>query len=99
MTRPTKHSFQALAAPPLDAIEYLRPIILGMDDYEARDHWASIETFVAIGLRIMAKTNPSKIRSEAMTVELSTLISPNLPTGEATDSSMGEFDALSNKEK
>jgi hypothetical protein len=29
-----------------------------------------IETFVAIALRVMAKTNPSKIRSEAMNVEL-----------------------------
>jgi hypothetical protein len=29
-----------------------------------------IETFAAIALRVMRKTNPSKIRSEAMTVEI-----------------------------
>lgn len=30
----------------------------------------ALETFAAIALRIMAKTNPSKVRSEAMSVEI-----------------------------
>jgi hypothetical protein len=31
------------------------------------DAWSGIETFVNIALRVFAKTNPSKIRSEALT--------------------------------
>jgi hypothetical protein len=31
------------------------------------DAWTGIETFVAVALRVFAKTNPSKIRSEALT--------------------------------
>jgi hypothetical protein len=31
------------------------------------DAWTGIETFVTIALRVFAKTNPSKIRSEALT--------------------------------
>jgi len=34
----------------------------------------TVETFCAVALRVFAKTNPSKIRSEAVTVELSTLV-------------------------
>ena len=30
----------------------------------------SVETFCAVALRIMHKTNPSKVRSEAMTLEI-----------------------------
>ena len=30
----------------------------------------AVETFCAIALRVMAKTNPSKVRSEARTVEI-----------------------------
>lgn len=32
--------------------------------------WAEIETFAAIALRIIAKTNPSKVRDAAMAEEI-----------------------------
>ena len=32
--------------------------------------WAEVETFIAIALRVMAKTNPSKIRDAAMIEEM-----------------------------
>jgi hypothetical protein len=32
--------------------------------------WAEIETFCAIALRVMAKTNPSKLRDAAMAEEI-----------------------------
>jgi hypothetical protein len=39
-----------------------------MDDSEEADHaFAAMEGFVAIALRIMAKTNPSKVRDAART--------------------------------
>lgn len=34
----------------------------------------SVETFCAVALRVMRKTNPSKVRSEARTVELKALM-------------------------
>jgi hypothetical protein len=41
---------------------------------EMLDHLATVETFCAVALRVFAKTNPSKIASEARTVEISTMI-------------------------
>lgn len=32
--------------------------------------WAGIETFCAIALRIIAETNPSKVRDKALVVEI-----------------------------
>lgn len=34
------------------------------------DQMAEVETFIAIALRVMSKTNPSKLRDAAMTVEI-----------------------------
>jgi hypothetical protein len=42
--------------------------------HEVEDAWATVETFIAVSLRLMAKTNPSKIKSVAMTVEIQSLI-------------------------
>lgn len=39
--------------------------------------FAEVETFCAIALRIIGKTNPSKVRSEAMTVEIQSLMVPS----------------------
>lgn len=47
-------------------IEQFRPHCLGID----AQGWAEVETFVAIALRVLAKTNPSKIRDAAMIEEL-----------------------------
>ena len=38
------------------------------------DPWATVETFCSIALAVMAKTNPSKIRSEAMTANIRALL-------------------------
>lgn len=43
---------------------------LDLTDPEIESAWAEIETFCAISVRIMAKTNPSKIRDIAMTLEI-----------------------------
>ena len=51
----------------------LRDALPGMTP-EQRDALAGVETFCAVSLRIIAKTNPSKVRSEAMTTEISYLI-------------------------
>ena len=40
------------------------------------DALASVETFCAIAFRIFAKTNPSKLRSEMVNVELQARLSP-----------------------
>lgn len=56
---------------------------LDLTDPEMESAWAEVETFCALSLRIMAKTNLSKIKSELMTVEISarlaghTVISPD----------------------
>ena len=39
-------------------------------DSRTEEHMAHIETFCAIAIRVLRKTNPSKIRSEARTVEI-----------------------------
>ncbi len=54
----------------ISSIERIRPT-LDLSDADIEMAWAEIESFCAIALRVMAKTNPSKIRSEAMTVEIS----------------------------
>ena len=43
---------------------------LDLSDPETESAWAQIETFVAVAVAVFAKTNPSKIRSEAMTIEI-----------------------------
>jgi hypothetical protein len=46
------------------SVEHFRPHCVALD----ADRWATIETFIAVALRVMAKTNPSKIR-DAATIE------------------------------
>lgn len=41
---------------------------------ELEDQVAEIETFMAIALRVIAKSNPSKVRDVAMTVEIQYLM-------------------------
>lgn len=45
-------------------------------DSPLADAWATVETFCAVSLRVLATTNPSKVRSAAVTVEISALIKP-----------------------
>lgn len=51
------------------ALSIIRPQ-LNLTDPTTESAWAEIETFVAVAVAVFAKTNPSKIKSEAMTVEI-----------------------------
>ena len=53
-------------------LDTLRPHVICQA--ELLDAWAGIETFAAVALRVMAKTNPSKVRDEARTVEMQVLL-------------------------
>lgn len=53
-----------------EAIKYLRTAMSPEDGSAADIHLATVETFAVIALRVFAKTNPSKLRSEARTVEI-----------------------------
>lgn len=77
--KPTKASFQSLSAAPLAAIDYFRPMMRQTGCEITLEHWAALETFIAVGLRVMAKTNPSKIADEARTVEILTLMPKEKP--------------------
>jgi hypothetical protein len=53
--------------------EHLKTVRQAMqpeDGSHADTALCSVETFCAVALRVMKKTNPSKIKSEARTVEL-----------------------------
>lgn len=52
------------------AIKFLRDELAPADGSPADIHIASLETFAVIALRVFRKTNPSKLRSEARTVEI-----------------------------
>ena len=54
-----------------------RPWATDLWDAEAQEALATVETFCAISLRIIAKTNPSKVRSEAVSVEIQSLLKPS----------------------
>ena len=47
----------------------IRPL-LDLENEDVKHAWAEVETFCAVSLAVLAKTNPSKIKSEAMTVEI-----------------------------
>jgi hypothetical protein len=48
------------------AVNRLRPVASQADE----SAWAEVETFIAIALKVFAKTNPSKLRDAARTVEI-----------------------------
>lgn len=51
-------------------LETLREALQPEDDTPVDEALSTLETFVALSLRVMRKTNPSKIRSEARTLEI-----------------------------
>lgn len=51
------------------ALDVIRPQ-LNLADPATEAAWAQLETFTAVAIKVFARTNPSKIRSEAMTVEI-----------------------------
>ena len=48
----------------------LRDVLNHQDGTEVDTALCSVETFCAVALRVMAKTNPSKVRDCARTVEI-----------------------------
>jgi hypothetical protein len=53
----------------IDSIDTVRQTI-DRTDPAVDEAWSEIETFCAIALRIIAKTNPSKVRDAAMAEEI-----------------------------
>lgn len=51
-------------------LAYFKDRVAALDDPEARKRWIDIETFCAIAIRVMVKTNPSKLRDIARTLEI-----------------------------
>ena len=66
MSKPTKATVTAAREDLIGTLDRMRRTGLGQ-----HEDWAQIETFCAIALRVMAKTNMSKLISETMTVEIS----------------------------
>ncbi len=66
MTR-ARSTVDAIRADIIDAMLKFRPHCIDIDEQA----WAQVETYVAITLRILAKTNPSKIVDAARTEEIS----------------------------
>jgi len=60
----------------MQALAVIRPAALAAGH---TDELSTLETFLAVALRVLAKTNASKVNSEARTVELSTLVQPTTP--------------------
>lgn len=72
--RPSKESIQTIARDLDDALDILRRHIVAQTPIEIENALAGVETFCAIALRVLSQTNPSKLRSAAMTVEISARI-------------------------
>jgi len=69
--KPTKAANEAIKEALLVDLMTMRAHVLSLEEsIHIEDAWAGIETFCAIALRVMAKTNASKLRSEMMTVEI-----------------------------
>ncbi len=58
-----------IAAMQADLVEALSEV-RGLITTEHEVAWAQIETFCAIAIRIISKTNPSKVRDAAMAEEI-----------------------------
>ncbi len=58
-----------ISADLVDALATIRGMI-DLAEPKTEAAWAQIETFCAIALRVMRKTNPSKLRDAAMAEEI-----------------------------
>lgn len=72
--RPTREANDAVREALFEDLMLLRKHILSLSDPTLDRAWAGMETFCAISLRLMAKTNPSKLRDVMRTVEISALM-------------------------
>lgn len=68
MTKPTKQAMLQTREDVLAALAVLEPHLGPGPDLALA--WAKVETFIAVAMRVFAKTNVSKLRSETVTVEL-----------------------------
>ena len=64
--RQSRTNISEIAADIVSAVDRLRPIAAQTDERA----WAEIETFIAIALKVFSKTNPSKLRDAARTIEI-----------------------------
>jgi len=70
MTREHRSDVSTIDADITEAITVLREAIQPMEGSVEDTALCSVETFIVIALRVFAKTNPSKLRSETRTVEI-----------------------------
>ena len=70
MTREHRSDVAQLDADITAELKVLRDALDPVDGSEIDTALCSVETFVVVALRVFAKTNPSKLRSEARTVEI-----------------------------
>jgi hypothetical protein len=66
MTPRARTDTTEIAADIVAAVNRLRPVASQADE----SAWAEVETFIAIALKVFGKTNPSKLRDAARTVEI-----------------------------
>lgn len=88
MNKSTKPKFdaQAVRQDVIDSVLCVRDQ-LDLTNPPVADAWATLETFCAIALRVMAQTNPSKVRLIAMTVEIQNLMKPEFARAEVQSQS------------
>lgn len=70
MTREHRSDVAEIDADITEAITVLREALQPMEGSAEDTALCSVETFIVIALRVFAKTNPSKLRSETRTVEI-----------------------------
>jgi hypothetical protein len=69
MSRPTKAAMLQTREDVIYALGIVSPY-LPLGNPAVDRSWAEIESFIAVAMRVFAKTNTSKLRSETTTVEL-----------------------------
>lgn len=70
MPRLTRQQVEAIKADLLHDLATIRRYVEGTADPEFTEAFVGVETFCAIAVRLIAQTNPSKVRDIARTVEI-----------------------------
>lgn len=74
MTRARTTNILEMAGDIVEALSTIRTALPAAE--QESEAMATLETFVAVALRVIAKTNPSKVRDVARAVEIQALIPP-----------------------
>lgn len=69
MTKPTKAHMLETREKVLGALSVVRQHVPRTVTPEFDQAWLEIETFIAVAMRVLAKANTSKLRTETITVE------------------------------